>query len=304
MDVVGLGCPSFSNYNGGRGAVDVFSTNPQLSAFFQRYLLQKAISVFRFKLPESWCNDYFVYSLYCWGFVAVINTDKFGVIPQACGLQGFDVFYRPTNAVISNPLLNGITMPRIGTQCALVKLQPDYGGIMDLVSFYANMMALCATTAGVNLYNSKLSYVFAAGTKAAAASFETMYSDIAKGKPVSIVDKNLFNADGSPAWQLFQQNVGQNYIANKLIDDLRKWEQRFDTAIGIPNANTEKRERLNVDEVNANNVETRSLCELWLEELRKGFAIANKMFGLELAVDWRDGFQPERKAAVNGQVIE
>ena len=61
----------------------------------------------------------------------------------------------------------------------------------------------------------------------------------------------------------------------------------FDTEIGIPNANTDKRERLVTDEVNANNVETASRCEMWLESIKAGMEKANNMFGLSLDVDWR-----------------
>ena len=286
--ITGYGCPSFQNYANGKpcaGAVNI--TNTPLSRFFQRYLLQKAMSVYKFELPEHWSREYFLYTLYCWGFIAVVNTNKFGVIPQGCGLKGYDVFYRPTNAVISNPLLRGILTPRIGTQCTVIKLQPDYGGIMDIVTFYADMMALSAQTAGVNLVNSKLSYVFAAKNKAAAQTFKKLYDNVASGEPMTVVDRELFNSDGTPAWQAFEQNVGQNYIAGQIIDDLRKWEQRFDTAIGIPNANTEKRERLVVDEVNSNNIETISLCEMWLDELQKSFNATSKMFNIDLSVDWR-----------------
>ena len=286
--ITGYGCTSFQNYaNGKQCPTTVHITNTPLSRFFQRYLLQKAMSVYKFGLPEHWSREYFLYTLYCWGFIAIVNTNKFGVIPQGCGLQGYDVFYRPTNAVISNPLLKGILTPRIGTQCTIIKLQPDYGGIMDLVTFYADMMALSAQTAGVNLVNSKLSYVFAAKNRAAAQTFKKLYDNVASGEPMTVVDKELFNADGTPAWQAFEQNVGQNYIAGQIIDDLRKWEQRFDTAIGIPNANTEKKERLVVDEVNSNNVETVSMCEMWLEELKRSFEQTNAMFGTSLSIDWR-----------------
>jgi hypothetical protein len=100
------------------------------------------MSVFEWQIPPTWSKDYFLYVLYCWGFMAIINTDKFGVIPQACGLQGYDVFYRPTHAVIVNPLLTGMKTPRIDKQCVLMRLQPDYGGIMDMVTYYSDMMAL------------------------------------------------------------------------------------------------------------------------------------------------------------------
>lgn len=262
--------------------------NVGLTRFFQRYLLQKAISVFKWKLPENWSRDYFLYVLYCWGYIAIVNTDKFGVIPQGCGLKGYNVFYQPRSAIIQNPLLSGTLEPVIGKQCTLLKLQPDYGGIMDLVSFYAQEMALASEAIDVNLLNSKLSYVFTASNKNAAESLKKLYDRIASGEPAVVIDKNLYNDDGSVSWEAFQQNVGQNYIAGDLLSDLRKIEAEFDTKIGIPNANTDKKERLITDEVNANNVETRNLPELWLESLQQGCREANAMFGIDISVDWRN----------------
>lgn len=287
MDVMGVGCPTFLDYSNPKSLGSRLKVDLELSRFFQRYLLQKAFSVFKWNIPKAWSKDYLLHVLYCWGYLAIVNTDKFGVIPQACGLTGYDVFYRPTNAVIANPLLRGIVQPRIGKECVLLKLSPDYGGIMDLVQYYGSMMALTAQTAGVNLSNSKLSFVFSASNKAGSESFKEMFNKISNGELSVVVDKNLFTADGKPNWNSFTQNVSQNYIADKLFEDLRKLEQRFDTAIGIPNANTEKKERLITDEVNANNVETVSLCSLWLEELQSGCNAARDMFNIELSVDWR-----------------
>lgn len=258
-----------------------------LSNFFKRYLLQKAISVFKWELPETWAKNFLLYCLYCRGFVAVFRTDKFGVIFQPCGLQGYDVFFRPTHAVIANPLLRGIIRPRIGKQCELIRLQPDYGGIMDIVTHYAELMAIATEAVGVNLFNSKLAYVFLAGNKAGAETFKKLYDQISSGQPAAVVDKAMSNPDGTPAWSLFQQNVGQNYIVDKVLSDLRKIEAMFDTDIGIPNANTDKRERLVTDEVNANNIETLSKCSLWLEELQNSCAKCNDMFNLNISVDWR-----------------
>lgn len=260
-----------------------------LCRYFTKYLLQKAMSVFEWDLPETWNKDYFLYVLYCWGYVAVINTDKFGVIPQGCGLKGYDVFYAPTNVVIANPLLSGILEPRIGTQCELLKLQPDFSGILDLVGHYAEQMALASQSVSVNLLNSKLSYVFTAKTKALAESLKKMYDQIASGEPAVVIDSRLKNAaDGEETWKSFEQNVGGNYIVTNLLADLRKIEAMFDTEIGIPNANTDKRERLIQDEVNANNIETYSKCAMWLENLQDGCKRVNDMFGLSIAVRWRE----------------
>lgn len=286
------GAPYYYNYINAETSQVTPSTvhvkDSGLCRYFTKYLLQKAMSVFEWDLPETWNKDYFLYVLYCWGYVAVINTDKFGVIPQGCGLKGYDVFYAPTHAVIANPLLSGILEPRIGTQCELLKLQPDFSGILDLVGHYAEQMALASQSVSVNLLNSKLSYVFTAKTKTLAESLKKMYDQIASGEPAVVIDSRLKNAaDGEETWKAFEQNVGGNYIVTNLLADLRKIESMFDTEIGIPNANTDKRERLIQDEVNANNIETYSKCAMWLENLQDACKRVNDMFGLSIAVRWR-----------------
>ena len=287
------GAPYYYNYINAETSQVTPSTvhvkDSGLCRYFTKYLLQKAMSVFEWDLPETWNKDYFLYVLYCWGYVAVINTDKFGVIPQGCGLKGYDVFYAPTHAVIANPLLSGILEPRIGTQCELLKLQPDFSGILDLVGHYAEQMALASQSVSVNLLNSKLSYVFTAKTKALAESLKKMYDQIASGEPAVVIDSRLKNAaDGEETWKAFEQNVGGNYIVTNLLADLRKIEAMFDTEIGIPNANTDKRERLIQDEVNANNIETYSKCAMWLENLQDACKRVNDMFGLSISVRWRE----------------
>ena len=265
----------------------VHSQNTALVQYFRRYLLQKAISVFEWKIPDHWNRDYFLYCLYCWGVVAVINTDKFGVIPQGCGLKGYNVFYMPTNAIITNPLLSGILEPRIGVECEIFKLQPDFGGIMDLVNSTAEDLALCSEAISMNTINSKLAYVFAAANKAAAQSFKKLYDDIAKGEPAAVLDTRLFSKDGKPTWCFFSQDLKSNFIAPELIDTMHEIEARFDQQIGIPSANRDKKERLTTDEVNVNNVDTFSKCALWLESLQESCDRVNAMFNLNVSVDWR-----------------
>lgn len=270
--------------------------------FFRRYLVQKAVAAFKWTLPETWAENYFLYVLYCWGYIAIINTDKFGVIPQQCGLRGYNVMYQPTNALIANPLLKGLLDPEIGTDCVLLRLQPNYGGIMDLVNYYAEQMALAAEAASMNLVNSKLSYVLGAKNKSAAESLKAMYDRVAEGQPAVAIDKQLLDDTGKPTWFPVFQNLQQNYITDRILADLRKLECRFLTQIGIPNANTDKKERLITDEVTSNNVETRLLGDLWLQELKKGCKEAREMFGISINVEWR--YQPQKGGADDDQTVD
>lgn len=281
-------------YNSRRSPSTVHCQNTALVNFFTRYLLQKVISVFEFdNIPIEWAENYFKYVLFGWGYISILYTEKFGVIPQKCGLYGYDVFFQPSHVIISNPELPGIERLKIGSECELIKLQPDYCGVIDIVTTYADLLALCLETAGINLLNSKLSYVFMSENKAAAESFKKMYDQFASGQPAVFPDKMLFSEDGSPTWQLFTQNVGQNYVTDRVLDDMKKIEDRFNTDVGIPNANTYKKERLITDEVNANNVDTQSKVMLWLETMKRGIQKANDHYGLNLDVRYRYADSPE-----------
>ena len=288
---IGYGIPEtydyINVYNSTFSPSTVHVKNTHLQRFFRRYLFQKVISVFKWTLPETWNRDYFLYVLYSWGFIGVVETDKYGVICQAAAPYGYDIYYQPTNLIITNPLLKGSLQPRIGSECTVFKLQPDWGGVNDLVNYYADMMALCAETAGVNLLNSHLSFIFPAKDKASAESYKKLFDKVAGGEPCVVMDKALFQEDGTQSWNPFQQNLQQNYIVDKILSDMRKIEAMFDTDIGIPNANTDKRERLITSEVNANNIETISKCELWLEQLKKNAEETNNMFGTNISVTWR-----------------
>lgn len=265
----------------------VHCRNTQLQRYFRRYLMQKAISVFKWQLPDTWDADYFLYTLYGYGYCAVINTEEFGVIPQWGALGGYNVFYRPTYVIITNPLIKEMKKPTIGIDCTIIKLQPDYGSITDLVNYYADMLALCSESIGINMINSHVSTVFPAANKAMAESYKKMYDKIASGDPAVVVDKNLFDDTGKPVWTPFQANIKNEYIADSILADMRRIETQFDQDIGIPTANTDKRERLITSEVNSNNVETAIRCEFWLEQIKKAVEETNTMFGTTISVDWR-----------------
>ena len=274
-------------YNANRSPSTIHVKNVRLRRYFRKYLFQKAISVFKWNLPEEWDEDYFYYTLYGMGYIAVIDTDKYGTICQGGALGGYNLYYRPSYIIITNPLIQNTITAKINIDCALIKLQPDYQSIMDIVGFYADLLAICAEALGVNILNVKSGTIFGADSKAKAESYKKLYDEVASGEPAVVIDKKLLDDTGKPAWFPFTQDVKQSYVATDIISDMRKIESMFDTEIGIPNANTDKRERLITDEVNANNIETATRCELWLDELRKGINKANEMFGLKLGVDWR-----------------
>lgn len=256
------------------------------AAFYRRYLFQEFLSLFKFEIPDEWSLDYLQFTLFIWGYLVIFKTDEFGVIPQQCGLTGFDIFYRPTTATVANPQLRkNYNNLQIGKNCVVVKMSPDYCGVWDLINFYADQMAIAIQSFSMNLLNTKFAYVFGAKNKAIAESFKKMFDEVSAGNPAVVVDKNLFNSTtGELDMSYFNRDVKSSFIANDILETMRKIKVMFFNDIGVPNANTEKKERLVIDEVNANNIETQVKYKLWLSEIERSFKKANEMFNLNLSV--------------------
>lgn len=261
--------------------------NTQMFTFFKKYLLEKVMSEFEFGLPEMWDKNYFLYSVFLNGYLAIVNTDKFGVICQHCGLRGYNIYYNPTHAIIVNPLLTGILEPKIGTQCSLIKLQPDYSGVSDIVNYYADNMAMTAESCEMNIMNSKLSFLFAVRGKSQAESMKKILDQVMRGELGVFYDEKLKMGNDNIPLDFFNNDLKKNFIAPELQDTLRRWEEMFCNEVGIPNVRSDKKERMIVDEVNSNNIECLTKAELWLETLKEGIEQTNKMFNLDLSVKLR-----------------
>lgn len=283
--------------NGQKNPSTIHTQNIALTKFFERYLIDDFLGQWKVELPETWAYNYTMYTLVYFGFLAVINTDKFGVIPQHCNLYGFDVMYQPTTAQIINPLIPNAIDARIHRDTELIKLFPDFGGIYDLIQFYAEKMALLSEGIDVNIINSKLSYIIGVDNKSSAETFKKTIDKVASGYACVVTGKELFSEDGTPMWTTFAQNLTQNYIASQQIKDLKKLKLMFDTDVGIPNANTEKKERLTDDEVNSNNIETQTKIELIADSLKESAERVNKMFGTNISFKLK--FKESRGGSAN-----
>lgn len=289
-----MSAPFYYDYRNASNSAVTPSTikihNTALAHYYRRFLLQKAMSVYDFTMPKHWDKNYVLYCLYCFGWFTVFETDKFGVIPQQCGLSGYNIFYRPRRCIVSNPLIDTSIYLDIGENCELVKLMPDYGNIMQIVDKYADEMALASQSIDISMLNSHVAFIAAAKTKAAAQTLKEMSDQVNAGKPIVVYDK-LLEEDGGLSMELFNRDVKGSFIANDLLVTLQTLDRMFCTEIGIPNANLEKKERMITDEATANNVETFSKAQLWYDEISDGFDRVRKMFHIpksQLSIKWRN----------------
>ena len=255
--------------------------------FYVRSLFRKVMSIYELSgFPEEWDLDYFMSVLFSQGFITITDTPM-GVLPLRCGVSGINVFNHPTTVIVANPVLGNFDRT-IDEDCVLVKLSYDYRGLMDIVYRYATMLAECDSSISVNLMNSKVAFIGLVESKAQANSMKLMYDKISSGEPAVFVKGSQINGD-----QILYNHVKENFIASDIQILKRKIMSEFLTEIGVNNANTDKRERLTDNEVEANDSEIQLNAGYWLDQIREGLDKANKMFGLSLAIDLKNTVNTE-----------
>lgn len=270
-------------------SVNPKKVDPNSNSFFYytRALFRKAMSIYDFQgIPESWDYDYMLSTLLAEGFFTITDT-ALGILPLKCGVSGINVYNHPTTVIIANPVLGNLTRT-IDEDCALVKMSFDYRGIMDIIYRYATALSECDSSIDVNLMNSKVAFIGLVESKAQANSMKAMYDKITAGEPAVFVKGSQINSD-----TILYNHVKENFIAGDVQILKRKIMSEFLTEIGVNNANTDKRERLTDNEVEANDSEIQLNASFWLENIREGLAVANKMFGLNITVGLKKSFNTE-----------
>lgn len=271
-------------YNGLFAPSTTHTSNTQLERFFEKYLLERAMSVYDWTLPESYNRYYFKYVLWTFGFIALFNDKKYGQVCQQCTLKGYDLYYYPREVIITNPAWKDAKTLRVDEEAILLNLKGDFTGIMDIVQFYASQLAILYESFAVNAMQAKDTNIYGCADKKTAEELKKVTDLVLSGKLAVFTSKDLFNEDGSLTVQQFSQ--AKDFFGDTLLDCVRVILNNFDAEVGIPTA-PEKRERLISNEVNSKSYEAMTRSEMWLEDLKKECEKARKLLGIDIDVNFR-----------------
>lgn len=246
----------------------------------KRYLWNMIYSTLDFTLPKTWALNWFRYWLLHCGSVAVINTDKYGWIAQPYGVEKLDINYQPKKILVTSSYLDYEQKGVIGEDAEIIKIFDDYYGLDDLVTQYATMLSDIDKSININLMNSNVAFLFEADNKKEGDTIKEAYGKATTGEPLVVMNKKTVGDGLKP----FFPNVKTNFITTDLIDAKHNILNEFLTKIGIKNANSDKKERLISDEVNANNDATSSIISVIYKNIKESMDRVNEISGLGLAV--------------------
>lgn len=255
--------------------------------FWERALFQRACSTLIIDMPEIWQpNKALLYfCLFARGFVGCGELPEIGKWFNPGTLSGFDFYYRPKKFILTNPYYGrtGISKEmEIGEECEVINLTPDYMGIWDIITFYAEKLSTIDVAINSAIINSKVAFAFGAKNKAAAEVLKTIFDRISRGEPAVFFDKKLANdgMDKEEPWQAWFRNVKESYVVTDLLRDFQTVLNNFDCEIGIPTIPYEKKERMVTDEARSRQIDSTSRSVIWYDTLRDSFDRANTFLKL------------------------
>lgn len=276
--------------------------------YYFRSLLQKIDSALLFKgLPDDWSQDFFLICLWAFGYVAVFETERFGdektgVAFQPCTLSGFDFYYQPTKALVTNPLYQ--KQLTIHKDCEILKLTPDFMGVFDIIDHYASQLAEITKGIDVGLINAKMPLILTASNAAQAETLKKVYDKVQAGESLVVwkdltdqFDEVIPRKDPFETWN---QDFKQTYVVTNLLADMRTILDDFYTEIGIPVSVVDKKSHMLDAEADFQQSQSQARISCWVATLKESFKLINERFGLNLEVDYartddsnRDGERPE-----------
>ena len=255
-------------------------------AFWQRAFFQRACSTLIIDLPKIWekRRNLMYFCLFGRGFVGCGELPEIGKWFNPGTISGFDFYYEPTTFILANPYYKDSKELTIGKDCELIKLTPDYMGIWDVISYYAEKMALIDVAINSAIINTKFAFFVGAKNKAAAEVIKKMFDLVNSGEPAVFFDKKLMNDSTDKAnpepWQaLFRDNLKQSYIITDLLQDFQTIVNDFDTEVGIPTLPYQKKERMVTSEADSKQIDATSRSIVWFDTLTESCERVNEFLG-------------------------
>lgn len=261
--------------------------NNQTFAYWERSLFQRCVSRLETTLPENWegsRRDFLLYCLMRCGFVFVSRSDELGFWFQPGNLYGIDFYYQPTEFVLANPRTEELGLKNryeLHTEGELLKFMPDYRGLFDIISYYAEKLSTLDNAINMSIINSKFAFVLGAKNKATAEVLKKILDKINKGEPAVIFDKAILNdkSDETEPWQFLQmQKLKENYITDQQLIDFQTILNSFDAEIGINTVPYQKAERFVSAEASSRMVDSQARIQTAVECLKSSIKEIKKLY--------------------------
>ena len=196
------------------------------------------------------------------------------------GLGGeFDAYYRPTVALVNNPYLKFDAKLTIGKDCAVIRNDSHFIGVMPMYWRYASQMAENDVSIRSAQINSRERSIIIADNEKAYDSAQVYLQRLEAGDLAAIMDAPLIGnsrvENGTP--------TAANAII-QLIELGQYLKASWFNEVGLNTSFNMKREYLSSEEIAVNTDVLMPLVDDMLECRQRGLEIVNSLYGTDIKV--------------------
>ena len=263
----------------------------QYEQVYRRVLSELAISRFKWTgLPKTVDERFMETMLHYQGLVVFYwdtDYDRYLAL-RGSGAGEWNMYDNPTSFIVTGN--RQVNRSLSAKQC--VPIWSNYLREPDVLitNMYAHRLAEAERTIDINMLNERHPWVVSVNANER-LSLVNAFRNVQEGAPVIWGTEN-FTPDALEK-KINTFNVGQDREAtlNMMTVRMRLWNDCM-TLLGIQNTNSDKRERMVVDEVNANDGQVKAARNVALMVRQEAANQINRMYpGLNVQVDWNEESQ-------------
>lgn len=265
-------------------------TNKENSLYdFTLSILNRTLGMFEYSnLPETLPQVEIEKRLQTKGH-ATIYQYKNNLYVTTGNLNGQELspYNEPTYVNINVPAFNLSQRLEIGEQCVVIYNDDMKTGLLDTISKHGTLMIENEITMLLSTYNARIQTLISAGTDQTINDAQKYLNQIIDGN-LGIIGENAFFSDLKThnAQSTAKQDITQ------LIQLQQFYKSDLYNELGLSSLNNMKKERMNIDEVNANNDNIYPYVDGMLRNRMEGIKMVNKLFNGNIEVDfsstWKD----------------
>lgn len=255
-----------------------------VNLFTEMYNHYSNLAVTRFDwkgLPAGVNERILNLGLYMYGSVAFFEHETLGITALPCTANNYNILYEPTNVTVYgygySRQLNSID------QFGYLRVSPSGFPLAITVFDYVARMCDILRSIDVIAQRMKRPFIIACDEKQR-LTFQNLFKNIKDNEELIL---------GLKDYPLEKQNIDVSPLPNmsgldKLWESYSRYEEILCARLGINTVNDNKRERMIVDEANANNMAVEMNNEVNIKQLTIDLDAVNKLFNLSISVEVKE----------------
>lgn len=247
---------------------------------YYKWLKNLSLSMFKWEgLPDTVDERYLEETLFNKGKIIFFKDETRGFLALSClPASDVNVYGRPLSYNIQSHQYSKTVRAGDGVVIYNNDLEEP---TLFTVGAFASRLSQVERTIDINI-NAQKTPILILTDKKQLLTMKNVYKQYEGNSPVIYANKDTLGLD-----TVSVLNTQAPYIVDKLDEHkLNLWNEVL-TFLGIQNTNTEKKERLIVDEVNANNEHVSMNANILLKNREKAAEEINKKFNLNVSVSLR-----------------